>query len=109
MNCFETYSFPLSNEEDGSKTEPDTEEDLMERLPPYLPDEEPANLFSSDNGLAIEESDDISLFIPMNNEEQESDDDDECILDEPIVSVSEAKDCNDIVIIQLLKKTADEI
>lgn len=107
LNCFGKCGFSVSYEEEASKNESDTDlisnEDLIEHLPPYL-------------YLATEEeSDDISLFIPSNNEEEESDDDDECIIDEPTVSPSEAKDCitklntfvtqtNDIELLQLFKK-----
>lgn len=111
--------FPLANEEEASKTEPNTDvilnEELIECLPPYLQGEEPENFYSFDDDIATEEECDDKLFIPSNNEKEESNNNDECVLVEPRVSLSEVKDCimklnafvpqtNDIKIIQLLKK-----
>jgi len=62
-------------------------EDVMKRLPECLQD-------YFDNDLATEaDSEDVTLFIPGAHEEVESDDDDQCVQENPKISISETKDC----------------
>lgn len=90
LNRFRKYGFPLSNKEDMSKTEFDTDvipnENSREYLPPYLRDEKPKNFYFFDDVLSTdEESDDISLFTHSNNEEESNNNDGCTILDKPTV------------------------
>ena len=94
FNCFKKAGFGIPHKEDEENDEYESasdvgcisNEDVMKRLPECLQD-------YFDNDLATEaDSEDVTLFIPGAHEEVESDDDDQCVQENPKISISETKD-----------------
>ena len=86
---------------------------MMKHLPECLQSED-FDYFDDD--LATEaDSEDVTFFIPGADQEVESDDDDQCVQENPKISISETKDCltklntfatqtSDVETLQLVKK-----